>query len=1218
MNVPYLLSGPLPFAVVLTTCGLSCMATTELQDTTSTSKLATASAVFIAPCSVSLEPVLDELRDAGLRIAIMGSQRLTRVPPSCRLQTANGVEILESVAKFYSMRVWWNESRSCAILYRGATEQDVARVVNACSPTSSASQRLEAVWEAGWVEDVRVVPVLVDAALSSDAGLALQARYSLRRLGWSCAAILVANETRTLLSDELFGDPAGDQNGAVEALGCLEADSALPLAVKTLGIPNDAIAAEACTVLVRIGGTAAIAALDSMLDSAPGGWTRERTWSAAALARGRNAAGWIAQQFASEDVLVRASAVSALRRTQATNALPILERAVRDYHPSVRASAMKVLASFKGEEVAILAARGLTDPSDSVRDSAATALAQIGGEIAFRALENAVTGEHWSDLDSHFLRALGRMQDARTVAFLEKVLQNPAMEVWATDGLGNHNDPHAVQLLGNLVSSSNATVRSKAVGALARLGHPSAVEVIDEFLDHSDVNDQIAGVAATDELDAATSSRLIQKACHSRYDSVRHLAVWRLVNFGSEDCWETLAFVLRNAKPADWDTVSYAISRFGGHRSTELLRTAMEDGDPQIRERATAALCQMGSTESRNLLRRLRRDPSPAIRIAVLYGTMATRTFDRRRTVSDALDDPSREVRIAAVNAACCLDSRTAVDLFMKASRDIDPEVRSRLFLRLAGYIRTGRDLTPLFSVLESGLKDTDARVRKEAMDSITFAANERVFDLLDIAICDSESNVQTSAIRHGGQLFRRHPSAQARTWMEKILRHHGKEVRCHAFEALAYGSTAHTLPLLERTWRDFDEDLRCKALASTLSSFLPNLQTIVRWACADTSARVRATCFSSIDRMCRGAASPALVRILHDAAITDTNAMVRTAAVHAFGQCAPSDILELATLTATDRDPQVRRGTSEALGESKNEGIFPLLLQLSRDADDSVSASAMRAFVSTSTSNAIPYLLPLLDSTNRYVRLLAIMAVGKSRSSAAIPILAPMLRGTNSIVRMSAVEAIGTVGGESARQALQPLENDSDAQVREWVLWILATFETNKAATLSRIREDMASTNVHARSRALNTVFRIPNLSAEERLVLFSRALDDESQDVRDGAVANIAYLDSDQAWTVLEDAFNRPNRAGMQRKILDEAIRASIAGRAFKGSVLIEKALSSADVELRRCVVDALSATRDGKTRDILIARLAKEPDEALRKRIVSALKDGWPSDPLIQKLP
>ena len=321
-------------------------------------------------------------RQGGPQVFVFG-RNLFRpwlvVPVELRFQAVEGRKLVEAVAATRALRTAWVRGGTAAVLYEGVSDGDVERAQKELA-SADAVVRREAAWRAGWLGDVRVVPLLVKAAKDIDAEVARRALVGLRRLSW--AVVVLLDETAvTMLSAELDPFDATMRCDVVQALGHVGGDKALGLLEKALADHDSRVLRAATEALGRVGGDTAQALLEKTLAS-KNPMARRGAAEALVSIGGDKALVFLEKALTNQDVSERYWAAQMLGRVGGDKALALLEKALTDQEKSVRTAAASALGYVGGDRSLALLEKALANQDISVRAGATYTLGRVGGDKA--------------------------------------------------------------------------------------------------------------------------------------------------------------------------------------------------------------------------------------------------------------------------------------------------------------------------------------------------------------------------------------------------------------------------------------------------------------------------------------------------------------------------------------------------------------------------------------------------------------------------------------------------------------------------------------------------------------------------------------------------------------------------------------------------------------------------------------------------------------------
>jgi RNA polymerase sigma factor (sigma-70 family) len=543
------------------------------------------------------------------------------VPPELRFVPVEGRKLIEAVAASRRLKTAWAQDGRVALLYEGVPDAEVDGVRKDLESPDQAIRR-EAAWRAGWMRDVRVVPLLVKAAKNADAKTARQAVEGLRRLNWGAvvaldgtAVDLIAAEldlkaredspkrraalgglayaggekVLALLENALTDKDTGVRQAAAKALGYVGGEKAVVLLEKALGDDDPYPAVAAVRALARVGDDKALALVGKAMTD---GRFRDRgfcflfCYAAGPLActGGEKALALLEKALANQDGNVRYHAAGALGRVGGDKALALIEKALGDRsgHGEVRTSAINALGLVGGDKAMALLEK-LFNAGGNDRRDAASALAHMGGDKALALLEKALDDK--SALGLECKEAAGSLRNYsgdKALALIEKALDNQKEEMRepAAAALGTVGDEKALALIEKTIADK----RNKAMG----LGGAAAGAAADSLVGY---------------MDSDKGMDLIQKTLGNSDSGVRRAAAIALFHaVGDRQALPLIekayagGEVLNDAGMRQ--AAILALGRIGPHKAPALMAKALEDSNEDVRRAADEALKCVGGEKT--------------------------------------------------------------------------------------------------------------------------------------------------------------------------------------------------------------------------------------------------------------------------------------------------------------------------------------------------------------------------------------------------------------------------------------------------------------------------------------------------------------------------------------------------------------------------------------------------------------------------------------------
>jgi HEAT repeat protein/beta-lactamase regulating signal transducer with metallopeptidase domain len=212
-----------------------------------------------------------------------------------------------------------------------------------------------------------------------------------------------------------------------------------------------------------------------------------------------------------------------------------------------------------------------------------------------------------------------------------------------------------------------------------------------------------------------------------------------------------------------------------------------------------------------------------------------------------------------------------------------------------------------MVAALSEALKDSDADVRKAAIQALVQLRDPSTFDAMVVALKDKDDDVRQQAAFSLGQ-FRDKRAVAALTG---VLNDTNAEVRQQAVFALGQLRDISTLDALSAALKDADAEVRQQA-AFALSQLrdaraLPALIVALQ----DKDEEVRQQAAFALSQIRDPKAVDGLL-----IAIKDSNAEVRQQALFALGQIGDARGADAAMAALKDPDPEVRQMAAQALGQ--------------------------------------------------------------------------------------------------------------------------------------------------------------------------------------------------------------------------------------------------------------------------------------------------------------
>jgi HEAT repeat protein len=191
----------------------------------------------------------------------------------------------------------------------------------------------------------------------------------------------------------------------------------------------------------------------------------------------------IAAQLDNPDFGQRIQALIKLRSVAATDAVPLLAKALQDPNTRVRYSAVSLLGQkCAPETLALLQETLATDPEFDVRAAAAAALGDLGDKSAFDNLVEAYRVDQDEIVRFSAVAALGELGDERAMDLLaDAVNQGGLIETAAVMALGQISSVRSYELLAPFATSESWEMRFRVAQALKISTDERAIALLEQL-----------------------------------------------------------------------------------------------------------------------------------------------------------------------------------------------------------------------------------------------------------------------------------------------------------------------------------------------------------------------------------------------------------------------------------------------------------------------------------------------------------------------------------------------------------------------------------------------------------------------------------------------------------------------------------------------------------------------------------------------------------------
>ena len=425
-------------------------------------------------------------------------------------------------------------------------------------------------------------------------------------------------------------------------------------------------------------------------------------------------------------------------------------------------------------------------------------------------------------------------------------------------------------------------------------------------------------------------------------------------------------------------------------------------------------------------------------------------------------------------------------------------------------------------------------------------------------------------------------------------------EVRKAAADALGrLGHPGAIGPLADRALFDPDEGVRMAAVEALVQLGFPEALHPLVAGLFDDDPDVRRAAAEALGRL----GHPGAIEHLANRALRDPDEGVRLAAVEALVQLDHPEALELLLEALSDDDPRVRRAAAEALGHLGDPAAMePLVGVALFDPQEAVRQAAVEAAVEALIQldhpEALERLMAGLFDDDPDVRRAAAEALGLVGDPAAVELLVGVaLFDPEEAVRWATVEALRNLDHAGALGLLLEALYDGDPDVRKAAAEALGLFG-DSAAVGPLVEAALFDPDEAVRWAAVEALIQLDHPEALARLV---EALHDGDWTVRRAAAEALGHLGDPAAMEPLvEAALFDPEEVVRQA-----AVEALIQLEHPEALERLVEALSDDDSWVRRAAAEALGLLGDPAAVEPLVGVALFEPEEAVLRAAVEALR-------------
>jgi HEAT repeat protein len=604
-----------------------------------------------------------------------------------------------------------NEAKIAGIVDALATSKaDVDDVLVALTSDPNPAVVCDAVQILGRHETERALPALEMLTEHADDNVALAAVEALGRIGGKRAVDSLLKLARSRNFFRSFP--------AIDALGRARDPRALETLLELAAEPLYAI--EAVRALGRLGDPAAAPQLARLVASS--GESIVRTIALALVAIHDQSKRQFGTGLAVERAFMTSPRLPALRQQ--------LVQSVKRADRAEQLALGQVLA-WIGDESTVPALLSLLEGPGPVAQVAAASLKQLAGVA-----------------EPQLLEALREGSSARRRLLVPIVGGRAA----------------ARDALLECLADEDATVRSLACDALARLSDPTVVPALFPLLTDTDGRVAQAALGAIQSLGSNQTRELTLRAATSTDERLRCAALKIIGYFAYMDGFDELARAASDANERVRDAALTGLPLFDTEEASALLVAAAHHESVRTRTSAIRALGQTsGGTAVLGELRAALGDESPWVRYYACQSLGRLRDDTATALIAARLTDGSGQVQVAAVDALAHLRGPHAFEVLSATVGSSDPDLHRAALVAL-GISKRPEALPQLLAALSR----EDTATRLVALSALAELGLPEVVPAIARAVDDRDEGVRVAAL---GFLSARTDMAATRALVALLLK---------------------------------------------------------------------------------------------------------------------------------------------------------------------------------------------------------------------------------------------------------------------------------------------------------------------------------------------------------------------------------------------------------------------------------------------------------------
>lgn len=349
--------------------------------------------------------------------------------------------------------------------------------------------------------------------------------------------------------------------------------------------------------------------------------------------------------------------------------------------------------------------------------------------------------------------------------------------------------------------------------------------------------------------------------------------------------------------------------------------------------------------------------------------------------------------------------------------KDSDAEIR-KVAIELSNEINN----QGASEMLKKAAKDPAPIVRLAALKCLVSNRSPQIQELLKEAISDPDENIAFYALQQIKELM---PAGQLAPFLVRFINSSSKQIRSFALTEIAQISKKRYL----KNFNNLKPEIR-KLAAQVIQKLDQGFseQIVSDLSSLDPNTRLQAArLLENIQIDDKG--KDALLT-----AMRDPSKLVRAAVVKTLGVMNDPRLLKQLISFFNDPDTRVRANTIEAISSLGDRQAIQILLPYLEDSNNRIRANAVVAIKKIGNVNVVPVLQKMLADPDNNMKASALWAMGEFTEPMMLNLIYPFFNSTNEMIRFNAIRSAIRINPEVVKPYMPTLRKDPAAKIRQLI----------------------------------------------------------------------------------------------------------------------------------------------------------------------------------------